>query len=73
VIDVTIPMQCLVEESQLHLHASAKSNLLGFWDCAIGEEKQLYVQYLFRDKLHEVTIDDCDPVSMPLLAHRMDK
>lgn len=72
VIDVTIPVQYLVEDSQLHLHNTSKANLLGFFDPCIGEHKQLYIRYLFRDKLHEVTINDPDAVSLPLRSHRID-
>jgi DnaJ family protein C protein 11 len=67
VIDVTIPLQYLVEDSQLHLHeSSSKSNLLGFYDPCPGEEKKLYIKYLFKDKLHEVTITDTEAIGLPL-------
>jgi len=72
VIDVSIPLQQLVEDSQLHLHEGSKSGLLGFYDPCIGEEKQLYIRYLFRDKLHEVTNDDCQPLRIPLVSHRIE-
>lgn len=67
VIDVTIPLQYLVEDSQLHLHeSSSKSHLLGFFDPCPGEEKKLYIKYLFKDKLHEVTISDTEAIGLPL-------
>jgi DnaJ family protein C protein 11 len=66
IIDVTIPLQYLVEDSQLHLHDGSKAHLLGFYDPCIGEDKQLYIRYLFHDKLHEVTIDDSDVLGLPL-------
>lgn len=48
VIDVTIPLQYLVEDSQLHLHNTSKSKLMGFYDPCIGEDKALHIRYLFR-------------------------
>eukprot|EP01132_Coremiostelium_polycephalum_P004087 gene4087-5115_t len=65
-IDVTIPLQFLVEDSKLQLHPNKKSDLLGFWDPAIGEEKQLKVTYFFQDKLHRVIVGDNDPLMIPL-------
>jgi len=72
VIDVTIPIQYFVEESQLHLSNTSKSNLLGFYDPCIGEPKKLYIRYLFKDKLHEVAFDDMEVVSLPHALHRID-
>eukprot|EP00123_Amoebidium_parasiticum_P005462 comp16651_c0_seq1/m.14849 comp16651_c0_seq1/g.14849 ORF comp16651_c0_seq1/g.14849 comp16651_c0_seq1/m.14849 type:complete len:554 (-) comp16651_c0_seq1:203-1864(-) len=69
VIDVTIPLQALVKDSQLHLQEHSKSGLPGFYDCAIGEDKSLRVQYCFRDRLHEVTIADDEPLSCPKRSH----
>jgi DnaJ family protein C protein 11 len=69
VIDVTIPLNYFVENSKLLLHDNSKSNLLGFYDPCIGEEKYLYIQYLFRDKLHETTVADNEEVRIPLASH----
>lgn len=66
VIDVTIPLNYLVEDSKLILHDNSKSQLLGFYDPCVGEEKRLYIQYLYRDKLHEVTILDDEKLGIPL-------
>lgn len=71
VIDVTIPVQYLVEDSQLHLHNTSKASILGFYDPCIGQEKQLYIKYLFQDKLHEVTMLDLDAVALPLASHKI--
>eukprot|EP00124_Ichthyophonus_hoferi_P001503 Ihof_evm2s80 gene=Ihof_evmTU2s80 len=65
IIDVTIAIQSLVKDSQLHLHESTKSGLPGFYDCAIGEEKKLRIQYRFRGHLHEVILSDEEPMSCP--------
>jgi len=65
-IDVTVPLQNLVEDSKLILHVGSKSILLGFYDPCVGEDKQLYIRYLFKDKLHEVTIDDAEAIGLPL-------
>ncbi|KAM0791022.1 hypothetical protein ACM66B_004320 [Microbotryomycetes sp. NB124-2] len=70
VLDVTIAVQALVANSQLVIPGGrSKSSLLGFYDCAIGERKRLYIKYLFRGKLHEVTVVDNEPVAAPLRSH----
>lgn len=37
----------------------------GFYDPCIGEAKSLRVRYLFRDSLHEVTIDEIEALAIP--------
>ncbi|EGC36899.1 hypothetical protein DICPUDRAFT_77422 [Dictyostelium purpureum] len=69
-VDVTVPLQYLVEESKLELHSNnKKSDLLGFWDPRIGEEKQLKVTYFFQNKLHRVVVNDSDQLLIPLKSH----
>lgn len=69
-IDVTIPLQALVQQSKLHIPAGpAKFNLLGFWDPCIGENKKLRVRYLFKGETHEVTVDDVSTLRAPVRAH----
>ncbi|EGG21624.1 DNAJ heat shock N-terminal domain-containing protein [Cavenderia fasciculata] len=70
-IDVTIPLQYLVEDSKLELHANKKSDLLGFWDPRIGEFKRLKVTYFFQGKLHQVVIGDEEYMRLPLRSHLM--
>ncbi|KAN0047625.1 hypothetical protein ACTA71_002008 [Dictyostelium dimigraforme] len=66
-IDVTIPLQYLVEDSKLVLHGNnKKSDLLGFWDPRISEEKQLKVTYFFQNRLHRATVNDIDQLLIPL-------
>ncbi|XP_076300065.1 dnaJ homolog subfamily C member 11 isoform X1 [Lasioglossum baleicum] len=71
VIDVTIPLQCLVKNSKLVLHNASKSQLPGFYDPCVGEEKQLLVQYLFRTHTHECIIKDNAPLRIPLPSHKV--
>ncbi|XP_067005009.1 dnaJ homolog subfamily C member 11 isoform X2 [Anabrus simplex] len=71
VIDVTIPLQCLVKDSKLVLHESSKSQLPGFYDPCMGEEKSLMVQYLYHNQLHEVTVGDTEPLRIPKQTHRV--
>jgi hypothetical protein len=65
-IDVTVPLQFLVENSQCHLHAQSKASLVGFYDPCPGEDKHLEVIYLFRNKLHRCVINDLEPLRIPL-------
>lgn len=71
VIDVTIPLQCLVKDSKLVLHAASKSQLPGFYDPCIGEDKQLLVQYLFHTQTHECIVNDDAPLRIPLPSHKV--
>ncbi len=68
-IDVTTPLQYFVDDSELHLHAGSKSSLLGFYDPCPGEDKTLRVVYRFKNRLHEVEIDDEDELAAPKKSH----
>ncbi|XP_012264021.2 dnaJ homolog subfamily C member 11 [Athalia rosae] len=71
VIDVTIPLQCLVKDSKLVLHNASKSQLPGFYDPCVGEDKQLLLQYLFHAQTHECIIKDTEPLRIPKQSHRV--
>ncbi|GAB5588185.1 hypothetical protein Unana1_03085 [Umbelopsis nana] len=69
-VDVTIPVQALVNDSKLTIPGGhAKSNILGFYDPCLGEAKQLVIKYRFQNRLHEVTVEDTAPVACPLRSH----
>lgn len=68
-INVTIPVQHLVEESKLQVHGSSKAAMLGFYDPCPGEPKGLKVVYRFRNKLHQITVADDEPLSAPKKGH----
>nr|CAD7198334.1 unnamed protein product [Timema douglasi] len=65
VIDVMIPLQCLVKDSKLVLHEASKSQLPGFYDPCMGEDKSLFVQYLYHSHVHEVTVQDKEALRIP--------
>ncbi|KJE95867.1 DnaJ domain-containing protein [Capsaspora owczarzaki ATCC 30864] len=69
VIDVTLPLQSHVKDSELHLHEGSKANMLGFYDPCIGETKHLYISYKFKELMHEVLIPDEEPLSIPKRSH----
>ncbi|XP_063224504.1 dnaJ homolog subfamily C member 11 [Bacillus rossius redtenbacheri] len=71
VVDVTVPLQCLVKDSRLELHDAPKSQLPGFYDPCMGEEKMLLVEYLFHGHLHEACVSDTEPLRIPKQAHRV--
>lgn len=71
VIDVHIPLQCLVADSKLILRESSKANIPGFYDPCIGEKKYLRVKYEFRGMTHEVTIENSEPLVIPRMSHRV--
>jgi DnaJ family protein C protein 11 len=66
VIDVKIPIQCLVKDSQLLIHTQYKSELAGFYDPCIGFEKFLKIEYTFRELSKTVTFADKEEVKLPI-------
>uniref|UniRef100_T1IL79 J domain-containing protein n=1 Tax=Strigamia maritima TaxID=126957 RepID=T1IL79_STRMM len=64
-IDVTIALQCLVKDSKLILYETSKAQLPGFYDPCVGEDKSLYVHYLFHNLLHEITVGDNEMIRIP--------
>lgn len=71
VVDVRIPLQCLIVDSKLILHENTKVNIPGFYDPCLGERKHLRVQYEFRGALHEVTVSNSEPLIIPRRSHRI--
>jgi len=71
VVNVTIPIQCLVKNSKLLLADSAKSQLSGIYDPCIGEEKLLKIIYEFRDNVHEAIFKDEEAVRIPKQSHKI--
>lgn len=72
VIDVTVPLQCLVKDSKLILTEASKAGLPGFYDPCVGEEKGLKVLYQFRGVLHQVMAQDGEALRIPKQSHRID-
>ncbi|XP_016137961.1 dnaJ homolog subfamily C member 11-like [Sinocyclocheilus grahami] len=69
VIDVTIPLQCLVKDSKLILTEASKAGLPGFYDPCVGEEKSLKLLYQFRGAMHQVLSGDTEPLKIPKQIH----
>ncbi|CAF3901836.1 unnamed protein product [Rotaria magnacalcarata] len=66
IIDVTVPLQVLVKDSTLKIATTvSKSNLTGFYDPCIGEEKSLFIKYSLRSQIHTILYKDTDPVILP--------
>nr|XP_019548532.2 LOW QUALITY PROTEIN: dnaJ homolog subfamily C member 11 [Aedes albopictus] len=65
VIDVRIPLQCLVKDSRLQLYGSTKSELPGFYDPCFGEEKLLRIDYEFRERSYTVVVADNEDIKLP--------
>ncbi|XP_069013767.1 dnaJ homolog subfamily C member 11-like [Embiotoca jacksoni] len=72
VIDVTVPLQCLVKDSKLILTESSKAGLPGFYDPCVGEEKSLKLLYQFRGVMHQVLSADTEPLRIPKQSHRLE-
>ncbi|KAI9141911.1 hypothetical protein BKA69DRAFT_1124377 [Paraphysoderma sedebokerense] len=70
VIDVSIPVMALVNDSALHIPTgTSKSSILGFYDPCLGEPKQLRITYLFKGKYHRIEVDEFTGVAAPLRSH----
>ncbi|XP_061841662.1 dnaJ homolog subfamily C member 11 isoform X3 [Nerophis lumbriciformis] len=65
VVDVTVPLQCLVKDSKLILTEASKAGLPGFYDPCVGEEKSLKLLYQFRGVMHQVIATDTEPLRIP--------
>lgn len=63
--DVTVPIQCLVRDSILQLYESSKSDLPGFFDPSLGDDKILRIEYTFNDVPKTVNIKDNESVRLP--------
>ncbi|XP_062324579.1 dnaJ homolog subfamily C member 11 [Osmerus eperlanus] len=72
VIDVTVPLQCLVKDSKLILTEASKAGLPGFYDPCVGEEKSLKLLYQFRGVMHQVLSADMEALRIPKQSHRID-
>lgn len=70
VCDVTVPLQTMVENSKLQLPPGiTKSGIPGFYDPCPASERKLRVTYRFHGVLHRVTVDDQEPLRIPLRSH----
>ncbi|XP_075952252.1 dnaJ homolog subfamily C member 11 [Anarhichas minor] len=72
VIDVTVPLQCLVKDSKLILTETPKAGLPGFYDPCVGEEKSLKLLYQFRGVMHQVISADTESLRIPKQSHRIE-
>lgn len=71
VIDVRVPLQCMVADSKLILRETSKASIPGFYDPCVGERKYLRARYEFRGLTHEVTVENSEPLIIPRVSHRV--
>ncbi|KAG6514313.1 hypothetical protein ZIOFF_024663 [Zingiber officinale] len=85
VLDVTLPLNFLVTNSQLkvvfkllkkkpeiQLHKGIKkSGLMGFCDPCPGEPKQLLVEYTYKGDKYKVLVGDYDLLQIPQYRHKV--
>lgn len=70
-IDITLAIQCLVEESRMQLWEGSKSSLPGVWDPCPGEGKWILIQYLYQNVKHQTFCPEEDAVKLPKNSHRI--
>ena len=73
VIDVCVPLQCMVQDSKLIIHPGTKCRLSGFYDPCVGKQKWLSVVYDFRGLRHKVVVEDSQRLAIPKESHRVVK
>ena len=71
VIDVCVPLQCMVQDSKLIIHPGTKSTHPGFYDPCVGRQKWLFVVYDFRGFQHRVVVEDLQRLGIPKESHRV--
>ncbi len=72
-IDVTVPLQHMVESSRLLIAGgSTKTAMIGFHDPCFGEGKSIYIRYLFGQREHAVCLRDGDPITLPMESHMIE-
>ncbi|XP_033154567.1 dnaJ homolog subfamily C member 11 [Drosophila mauritiana] len=67
-LDVTVAIQCMVKNGTLQLHDSPKSDLPGFYDPGIGEDKILRIEYTCKNQSEVIHIKDNEALRLPLLS-----
>ena len=73
-VDVTVPVQSLVESGRLTFFEGSKADLAGFYDpCALlhDEQKHLLIRYSYQNSIHQVLLPDEEGLKLPKTAHRM--
>ena len=73
-MDVTVPVQSLVESGRLTFFEGSKADLAGFYDpCALlhDEQKHLLIRYSYQNSIHQVLLQDEEGSKIPKTAHRM--
>ncbi|XP_016973677.1 dnaJ homolog subfamily C member 11 isoform X2 [Drosophila rhopaloa] len=65
-LDVTVPIQCMVKDGTLQLHDSSKSDLPGFYDPSIGEDKILRIEYTYQNQFKVINVKDNEALQLPL-------
>lgn len=85
-IDVTVPLQSLVDSSRIRLPPGRWADLQGFYDPTVGLvrigsgggggstaiPRELHVVYRFRGDPHEVTVRESLGLAIPMSKHRLD-
>ena len=73
-VDVTVPVQSLVESGRLTFFEGSKADLAGFYDpCALlhDEQKHLLIRYSYQNSVHQVLLPDGEGLKLPKTAHRI--
>ncbi|KAK2188148.1 hypothetical protein NP493_143g03009 [Ridgeia piscesae] len=73
-INVSRPLQAIIHDSKLFIAQDTDmSELPGFYDPCVGEEKELSVTYEFRRQLHVCKFSNKQKVLLPNREHRCEK
>eukprot|EP00088_Acartia_fossae_P053707 TRINITY_DN6127_c0_g1_i4.p1 TRINITY_DN6127_c0_g1~~TRINITY_DN6127_c0_g1_i4.p1 ORF type:complete len:594 (+),score=122.49 TRINITY_DN6127_c0_g1_i4:48-1829(+) len=70
-VDISLPLQCCVEDSRLILWEGSKANLPGVWDPAPGEEKFILIRYKYQKSMHQFFCAEEEAIKLPKNSHRI--
>ncbi|VDP92093.1 unnamed protein product [Echinostoma caproni] len=72
-VDVTVPLQALVQDSHLRLPPGRWADMQGFYDPCLGFLRGLRILYDFHRVPHEVTVSEKEGLAIPMTKHRIER
>ena len=73
-LDVTAQMQYQVQDNQLRIPKGIDwCRMIGIYDIAPGETKQLSIEYVFKDQRHGATFREHAEIALPQRTHLVDR
>ena len=69
-LDVTVQLQYQVHDNQLRIPGKIDwCGMIGMYDIAPGESKQVSIEYVFKDQRHQALFEEGEEVALPQRIH----